>query len=227
MEPQKTDISFVEILGESINFLRRNISTLILCYLLVLTILAILSVLFETKVEKLFDLFGNIAICILVSSIVMDEKSGQPTSFERAMKFLFQKFFIVTWTSIKVWFFTFIRLLLLIVPGINYGVSRQFAGLSIIFKPTLNTCEAREHSSQLVQGRWWKVFIINFLMLGLLIITTIVLTSAALISGLIVNSESLGFGLITLFVSFLINSIIVIFEVHLYLKLEESFKPIS
>lgn len=227
MQTEKNNISFAEILGESIKFLQRNISTLILCYLLVLAILAILSFLFESEVKKLFDLFGNIAICILVSSILMDERSGQPVSFERATKLLFQKFFIVTWTSLKVWFFTFIRLLLLIVPGINYGVSRQFAGLSIIFKPSLNSLEAREHSERLVQGLWWKVFFINFLMLGLLVVTTVVLSSAALISGLIVNSESLGFGLITLFVSFLINSLIVIFEVHLYLKLEESFKPIS
>ncbi len=227
METQKNNISFAEILGESINFLTRNISTLILCYLLVLAILAVLSLLFDSKVEKLFDLFGNIAICILVSSIVMDERSGQSASFERAMKLLFQKFFITTWTSIKVWFFTVIRLPLLIVPGVNYGVSRQFSGLSIIFKPHLNTREAREHSKQLVQGRWWKVFFINFLMLGLLVITTLVLISTALISGLVVSSDSLALGLMTLFVSFLINSITVIFEVHLYLKLEESFKLIS
>lgn len=227
METKKSDISFVEILGESVNFLTRNISTLIFCYLLVLAILAVFSMVFGTNMKFFSNWFGNIAISILVSSVLMDERSGQSASFERAMKLLFKQFFIVTWASIKVWFFTFLRLLLLIVPGINYGVSRQFTGISIVFKPSLNTVEARDYSEQLVQGRWWKVFFINFLMIGLLVITTIFLISTALISGLIINSDSLGFALITLFVSFLINSLIVIFEVHLYLKLEESFKPIS
>ncbi|BAZ10734.1 hypothetical protein NIES4071_25570 [Calothrix sp. NIES-4071] len=156
--------------------------------------------------------FYTSASAILTESFIIAEKPQLQVVFKR----IWHRILPLTSLNIRFTIIFYLKLLLLIVPGIIYSVDNGFYALAFILRDQRGKA-AFQYSESLVTGNWWRVFSFNLLSLipiyGLQVILNKVLSSV------IVNSPTL-IAIVSNTLGLLINLGFVISGVLLFLNLD-------
>ncbi|MCK4400959.1 DUF1559 domain-containing protein [bacterium] len=162
-EPQETTqtkelMGIGELLKTSWAVIKNNIAILlgiIALYMVVTTGIEYLPVIFQLfalPVTIIISLITGIGLIFAVNNIL----EGNPADIRESYKTGFKKFFPYCWVIALVCLATVGGLLLLIIPGIIFGVWFSLAYLVRIIEGTGST-GALKRSKQLVKGNWWYV----------------------------------------------------------------------
>jgi hypothetical protein len=142
------------------------------------------------------------ALAIIAEGYILGENPKLNVAIRRALHLILpliglnMRFFIIF----------YLRLLLLIVPGVIYGINNSYFILALILRDQRGKA-AFQYSRSLVKGNWWKVFFFSVLIvllayglqilinknLGNVIINSPVLVS--ILSSIISNLAALGVGI--------------------------------
>lgn len=114
--------------------------------------------------------------------------------------------------------------LLLVIPWLIYGLYWMFAIYAVLFN-NLSNWEARAYSKKLTQWRWWGIF---FLLLHFSLYIFLIVFLISFVSTIFLNfifAENLVDMYLTLFmwfISIVLSFLWIVFNVSMYLKLEEN-----
>ena len=150
----------------------------------------------ETNNASLINIFLSILVsmiaALLVTILAGSSAKGETTSLSKALKVALPLLPLYVLTMLVVSLIVGFGTILLIVPGIIFGIYLIFAGQAIALKGLVST-KALLYSKDLVQGRWWYIFWINLGLIGLNIFIGVIVTlfsgsSAGMIASLIPNT---------------------------------------
>lgn len=135
------------------------------------------SVRLSSAISGLFSIIAFAAIAFLIKTS-LEDKSG---SLAGAFKFALGKWWKLFSTHFVTNLFVGLLAILLIIPGVIFGIYWLFVGQAVIFND-LSGQSARDFSKHLVRGRWWKVFGYGcvFLLLQLIFLIAYVIISSNL-----------------------------------------------
>jgi hypothetical protein len=108
-------------------------------------------------VEGLVGILATMAIAFVVEKSV----AGEDIRYSQALKKSFSRWGSVIGTNILAGIALLVLTLLLIVPGIVWGVYYSFS-VYVVALRDVGGKEALDYSKSLVKGRWWRVFGNNF-----------------------------------------------------------------
>ena len=162
-EPQpasqtKELLSIGELLKISWSMIKNNIVSLlgIIALYLVVAIgvegLPGIFKVFALPITIIIPLITGIGLIFAINNIL----EGNPVDIKESYKTGFKKFFPYVWIIILVFLAVFGGALLLIIPGIIFGVWFSLASYIYIIEGTGGT-GALKRSKQLVKGNWWYV----------------------------------------------------------------------
>ncbi len=99
-----------------------------------------------------------VAIAVITENIVYNRSS----SYRSVNKKIFANFKPIVGLTIRYTVVTFLRSLLLLVPGIIYVVNNQYYGLACVLRDQKGKASFN-YSRSIVKGNWWKVFFFGIL----------------------------------------------------------------
>ncbi|QSJ20262.1 hypothetical protein JYQ62_17090 [Nostoc sp. UHCC 0702] len=135
--------------------LQAFISTLNFDFNPILLILWILFIIFYCLI--VFPVYVN-GLAILTEGYVL----GENPQIDVTIKRILSRIIPLTCLSIRFSIICFLLSLLLIIPGIIYGVKNSYYGPAFILRGQTGEA-AFEYSRSLVKGNWWKVFLFSIL----------------------------------------------------------------
>lgn len=157
-------------------------------------------------------------ILVFATKQYMDQK---PVVLGDIFQHSLNRFFPYIGTALMQGIFVFFLMLLLIVPGVIFGVYWTFAA-TVVLLQNKSGLDALRHSKALVHGRWWSVvgYILSFALCGFLI---------GFVIGFVLGFGSvfmpqMVFDVLDSLVSTFLNAFFIIAWVVLYLNFEAT-KP--
>lgn len=132
---------------------------------------------------KMIDFFiGTIAV-VAIALIVEKSLQGETLSWFASLRYGLSKWLPALGTGLLAWFFIICLALLLIIPGIIWGIYYTF-WVFVVALRNLNGKAALDYSESLVKGQWWRVFgTLFFLKIIQLIVSLAVSRLLNLVSG--------------------------------------------
>lgn len=224
--------NILDILKESFCFLTKNIKSLFLSFIFIIFIEVLVVLIFSSPmlegIGAIINSILNFVIVIIIFSLYQDDRSKRELSLKNSFSLAYKNIFRVFFTGLQVLVFGFLRILLFIIPGVHYFVSRQFAVFAILYKPELSITEAKEFSKNLVKGKWWKVFLINILYVLTILVVLLPILTAITMSSFISATASgepssiVQNPVINIIMSFFYNYFVQIFSVVFFFKMVDS-----
>jgi len=104
---------------------------------------------------QVYEVFVGVLATMAIAYIVKNTIDGKPVSASEALKKSLSRWGAALGTYIVLGIFLF-GLMLLIVPGIIYGVYWMFVILAVILNDKSGK-DALDYSKAIVMGRWWTV----------------------------------------------------------------------
>ncbi len=104
--------------------------------------------------------FYSAAVNILVEDCVL-KKQIQP---KNVIKRIGNRIFSLVALYVRFYLNSFVRYLLLIIPGIIYEINNGFLGSALILRDQTGK-SAFQYSRLLVKGNWWRVFFYRFIVI--------------------------------------------------------------
>ena len=184
------EYSFTELLSHSWNFFSENFIQILAITLIVFVPISLVhsvEPLFTHDVEgnKLSDYFtismllefflGIIAV-MAIAIFVKTKTSGKKVDFKSALLKSIEKWPVAIGTNLLQTIFLLGLFLLLVIPGIYFGVYWAFSTLAVVLSDK-RFKGAMDYSKSLVQGRWWRT-------LGILLGVTLIVVAAGMLAGL-------------------------------------------
>ena len=163
----KKEYSIGEILSEAWKIFKENFKTILIIVLLVYVPINIVLLFvpegeifgsaenYARIVQILEGLIGIIAV-MAITYLVKFRIDGRQIDFQEALRKALSKWTTVIGTNIMLAIFLLGLTLLLVVPGIIYGVYWTFVLYAVVLCDKSGK-SALDYSKSVVQGRWWTV----------------------------------------------------------------------
>ncbi|NER91120.1 hypothetical protein [Moorena sp. SIO3A2] len=110
-----------------------------------------------------FSIFQNIYF-IAISVITENYVHGRNTSYQSVVNKILAILVPLFFLGVRYFINIYLRLLLLIIPGIIYAINNAYYGFAFILRDQRGTA-AFAYSRSIVKGNWWRVLFFSFLVM--------------------------------------------------------------
>lgn len=173
-ELQSRKLGLIELLSMGFDVYLKNIKLFLITYLTIIAPFAIVVDVLQAYIAiPLFALLWYLsfliylsifppALLVALSLITENLVLSKETNFKNVIQLLLSRLLALIGLNIRFGVILFFRSLLLIIPGIIYGVNNGYYGLAFVLRDQRGRA-AFAYSRSIVKGNWWKVFFFGFL----------------------------------------------------------------